>query len=49
LQVEKVADGQLPPDENQRLMAELSHGPATVTEYSDELSELSCCRLDNNK
>jgi NitT/TauT family transport system substrate-binding protein len=45
LQVEKVADGQVPPDENQRLMAELSHGPASVTEYGD----LSCCRLANTK
>jgi NitT/TauT family transport system substrate-binding protein len=45
LQVEKVAGGQLPPDENQRLLVELSHGPATVTEYT----EMSCCRLANNK
>ncbi|HSY42355.1 MAG TPA: hypothetical protein VK811_00485, partial [Candidatus Acidoferrum sp.] len=48
LQVEKVAGGQLPPDEDQRLVAELSHGPANVTEYG-EISELSCCRLANNK
>ena len=41
LQVEKVAGGQLPPDENQRLLAELSHGPATATEYED----MSCCRM----
>ncbi|HEV2452996.1 MAG TPA: ABC transporter substrate-binding protein [Verrucomicrobiae bacterium] len=45
LQVEKVAGGQLPPDENQRLMAELSRGPANVTEYGD----LSCCRLANTR
>lgn len=45
LQVEKVADGQLPPDENQRLLAELSHGPANATEYG----EMSCCRLANTK
>jgi NitT/TauT family transport system substrate-binding protein len=45
LQVEKVAGGQLPPDENQRLLAELSHGPASVTEYG----EMSCCRLANTK
>ena len=48
LQVEKVAGGQLPRDENQRLLAELSKGPASVTEYS-EMSELSCCRLANSK
>jgi NitT/TauT family transport system substrate-binding protein len=41
LQVEKVAGGQLPPDENQRLLAELAHGPANVTEYGD----LSCCKM----
>ncbi|HEV2318982.1 MAG TPA: ABC transporter substrate-binding protein [Verrucomicrobiae bacterium] len=45
LQVEKVAGGQLPLDENQRLMAELAHGPANVTEYGD----MSCCRLANTK
>ena len=45
LQVEKVAGGQLPPDENQRLLAELSHGPANATEYG----EMSCCRLANTK
>jgi NitT/TauT family transport system substrate-binding protein len=45
LQVEKVAGGQLPPDENARLLAELSHGPATATEYG----EMSCCRLANTK
>jgi NitT/TauT family transport system substrate-binding protein len=45
LQVEKVAGGQLPPDENARLLAELSHSKATVTEYG----EMSCCRLANNK
>jgi NitT/TauT family transport system substrate-binding protein len=48
LQVEKVAGGQLPPDENQRLLAELARGHASVTEYADEISELSCCRLPNN-
>ena len=41
LQVEKVADGQLPPDENQRLLAELARGHINVTEYGD----LSCCRM----
>jgi len=45
LQVEKVAGGQLPPDENQRLLAELSQGPANATEYG----EMSCCRLANTK
>jgi NitT/TauT family transport system substrate-binding protein len=45
LQVEKVAGGQLPPDENQRLLAELSHAPANVTEYGD----MSCCRLANTQ
>ena len=45
LQVEKVAGGQLPPDENARLLAELSHSKATVTEYG----EMSCCRLANTK
>ena len=45
LQVEKVADGQLPPDENARLLAELSHSTVTPTEYG----EMSCCRLANNK
>jgi NitT/TauT family transport system substrate-binding protein len=45
LQVEKVAGGQLPPDENQRLLAELSRAPASVTEYG----EMSCCRLANTK
>ena len=45
LQVEKVANGQLPPDENARLLAELSQSPATPTEYG----EMSCCRLANNK
>jgi NitT/TauT family transport system substrate-binding protein len=45
LQVEKVAGGQLPPDENARLLAELSHGPAGATEYG----EMSCCRLANTK
>ena len=45
LQVEKVAGGQLPPDENARLLAELSHGPASPTEYGD----MSCCRLANTK
>jgi NitT/TauT family transport system substrate-binding protein len=49
LQVEKVAGGQLPPDENQRLLAELAHGPANITEYADQLSQLSCCRLPNNQ
>jgi NitT/TauT family transport system substrate-binding protein len=41
LNVEKVAGGQLPPDENQRLLAELAQGPANVTEYGD----LSCCKM----
>lgn len=45
LQVEKVAGGQLPPDENARLLAELSHGPASTTEYG----EMTCCRLANTK
>ncbi len=45
LQVEKVAGGQLPPDENARLLAELSHSTATATEYG----EMSCCRLANTK
>jgi NitT/TauT family transport system substrate-binding protein len=45
LQVEKVAGGQLPPDENARLLAELSHSKATVTEYGD----MSCCRLANTR
>jgi len=45
LQVEKVAGGQLRPDENARLLAELSHGPANATEYA----EMSCCRLANTK
>ena len=45
LQVEKVAGGQLPPDENQRLLAELSRAPANVTEYGD----MSCCRLANTQ
>jgi NitT/TauT family transport system substrate-binding protein len=49
VQVEKVAGGQVPPDENQRLLAELANGPANVTEYADELSQLSCCRLTDNK
>jgi NitT/TauT family transport system substrate-binding protein len=49
LQVEKVAGGQVPADENQRLMAELAHGPANVTEYADEISQLSCCRLPDNQ
>jgi NitT/TauT family transport system substrate-binding protein len=44
LQVEKVAGGQLPPDENQRLLAELAHGHITTTEYGD----LSCCRMAQN-
>jgi len=43
LQVEKVAGGQLPPDENARLLAELSHSTVTPTEYGD----MSCCRLAN--
>jgi len=45
LQVEKVAGGQLPPDENARLLAELSQSPATPTEYG----EMSCCRLAATK
>jgi NitT/TauT family transport system substrate-binding protein len=45
LQVEKVAGGQLPPDEHQRLLAELASGPANVTEYG----QMSCCRLANSK
>ena len=45
LKVEKVAGGQLPPDENQRLLAELSRAPANVTEYGD----MSCCRLANTQ
>jgi NitT/TauT family transport system substrate-binding protein len=45
VQVEKVAGGQLPPDENARLLAELSHSTVTPTEYG----EMSCCRLANNK
>ncbi len=45
LQVEKVAGGQLPPDENARLLAELSRGKATPTEYGD----MSCCNLANTK
>jgi len=45
LRVEKVAGGQLPPDENARLLAELSESKATVTEYG----EMSCCRLANTK
>lgn len=45
LPVEKVAGGQLPLDENARLLAELARSPATTTEYS----EMSCCRLANNK
>ena len=49
LQVEKVAGGQLPPDEDQRLLAELARGPASVTEYGDEFSGMSCCRLADNK
>jgi NitT/TauT family transport system substrate-binding protein len=43
LQVEKVAGGQLPPDENARLLAELAHTTATPTEYG----QMSCCRLAN--
>jgi NitT/TauT family transport system substrate-binding protein len=43
LQVEKVAGGQLPPDENARLLAELSHSTVTPTEYGD----MSCCRMAN--
>ncbi|HLZ55053.1 MAG TPA: myristoyl transferase, partial [Verrucomicrobiae bacterium] len=46
LQVEKVAGGQLPPDENARLLAELSRSGASVTEYGEEMS---CCRLANKK
>lgn len=41
LQVEKVADGQVPPDENARLLAELSgssNAPATC-------AEMSCCKM----
>lgn len=49
LQVEKVAGGQLLPDENQRLVAELAQGPANITEYGDELNAMSCCRLADNK
>lgn len=45
LQVEKVAGGQLPPDEKARLLAELAHRNASVTEYG----EMSCCRLANTK
>jgi len=45
LQVEKVAGGQLPADENQRLLAELSHSSAGVTEYT----EMSCCRMAKSK
>jgi NitT/TauT family transport system substrate-binding protein len=45
LPVEKVAGGQLPPDENARLLAELSRGKATPTEYGD----MSCCKLANTK
>lgn len=45
LQVEKVAGGQLPADENQRLLAELATSPANITEYGDSMS---CCRLANN-
>jgi len=45
LPVEKVAGGQLPPDENARLLVELSQSPATPTEYG----EMSCCRVANNK
>lgn len=41
LKVEKVAGGQLPPDENQRLLAELAHGHINVTEYGD----MSCCKM----
>jgi len=41
VQVEKVAGGQLPPDEHQRLLAELARGHINVTEYGD----LSCCRM----
>ncbi|HEX3627859.1 MAG TPA: ABC transporter substrate-binding protein [Verrucomicrobiae bacterium] len=41
LEVEKVAGGQLPSDENKRLLAELARGPARTTEYGD----LSCCRM----
>lgn len=45
LQVEKVVDGQLPANENQRLLAELSHGPVNATEYGD----MSCCKLANTQ
>jgi NitT/TauT family transport system substrate-binding protein len=45
LPVERVADGQLPPDENARLLAELARCSATTTEYG----EMSCCRLANSK
>jgi len=43
LQVEKVAGGQLPPDENALLLAELAHSTVTPTEYGD----MSCCRMAN--
>ncbi len=45
LQVEKVAGGQLPPDENARLLAELSHSTVTPTEYG----EMSCCRIGQHQ
>ena len=40
LQVEKVAGGQVPPDEDIRLLAELSNTPAT----NNSFAAMSCCR-----
>lgn len=44
LQVEKVAGGQVPPDENARLLAELSQTGNSLS----ALAEMSCCRLAKN-
>jgi NitT/TauT family transport system substrate-binding protein len=41
VQVEKVAGGQVPPDENARLLAELSHTSLDPSYYA----VMSCCRL----
>jgi len=41
LQVEQVADGQVPPDENARLLAELSDTTNSPSSYA----QMSCCRL----
>ena len=44
LQVEKVAGGQVPPDENARLLAELSHTDVNPSLFAEKMS---CCRLAN--